>query len=120
MTDANLAKVVAVLKKKRYRVKQPVDPMGIADKKTRNDWIKNKHMKVFNFYKGEKTYEEVDILIDSPVDFKEAIRDARDVDVSGLKLKVISPARLIKMKRASGRDKDLLDIAQIKAVWRLK
>src|SRR3989338_519783 len=55
MTDSNLRKIVAILKKAGYHVKQPVNPMLIADKRTREDWIKNKHMKAFNFYKGEKT-----------------------------------------------------------------
>ncbi len=66
MTDDNLKKAVNILKKKGYRVRQPVDPMGIADKKTRQEWIEKKHMKAFNFYK-EVSFEEVDIIIDSPV-----------------------------------------------------
>ena len=35
MSDINLAKIVKILTKRGYRVKQPVDPMGIADKATR-------------------------------------------------------------------------------------
>lgn len=116
MADENLFKIVNILKKAGYHVKQPVDPVLIADKKTRRDWIKNKNMKAFNFYKGERTYEEVDIIIDSPVDFNEAIKDARELRVSGLILKVISPKRFIKMKKFSGRDKDLQDIKELKLV----
>ncbi|MFH1380554.1 MAG: nucleotidyltransferase family protein, partial [Candidatus Omnitrophota bacterium] len=59
MNDKNLTKVVKILQKKGYRIKQPVDPMGIADKKTRDNWIKAKHMKAFNFYKN-KELKEVD------------------------------------------------------------
>ena len=33
MSDSNLAKIVTILKKQGYRVKQPVDPIMIADKK---------------------------------------------------------------------------------------
>ena len=97
MSDENLLKIVNILKKAGYHVKQPVDPAKLADKKIRKDWIKNKNMKAFNFYKGERTYEEVDIVIDSPVDFKEAIKDALEVKVSGLTLKVISPKNFIKI-----------------------
>jgi len=120
MSDKNLFKIVIILKKAGYHVKQPVDPIMIADKKTRYDWIKNKNMKAFNFYKNENSYEEVDIVIDSPVDFKEAIRDAVRVKVSGLSLKVISPRKFIKMKKYSGRDKDLKDIEEIKLLRNLK
>jgi len=49
MSDENLARIVKVMKKLGFFVKQPVDPMGIADKKPRTDWIRNKNMKVFNF-----------------------------------------------------------------------
>ena len=114
MSDENLLKIVNILKKAGYHVKQPVDPAKLADKKIRKDWIKNKNMKAFNFYKGERTYEEVDIVIDSPVDFKEAIKDALETRVGGLILKVISPENFIKMKKASGRDKDLKDIEELK------
>ena len=120
MSDENLLKIVNILKKAGYHVKQPVDPAKIADKKIRKDWIKNKNMKAFNFYKGERTYEEVDIVIDSPVDFKEAIKDALETRVGGLALKVISPKNFIKMKKASGRDKDLKDIEELKIARSMK
>jgi hypothetical protein len=120
MSDENLLKIVKILKRAGYHIKQPVNPMMIADKKTRQDWIKNKHMKAFNFYKGERTYEEVDIVIDSPVDFKEAIKDAVKVRVGVLNLKVISPKKFIKMKKSAGRDKDLKDIEEIKLARSLK
>src|SRR3989344_3304390 len=71
MSDNNLAKVVQILKRQGYRVKQPVDPMGIANSRIRQDWIKNKHMKAFNFYK-EQEFKEVDIIIDSPVSYEKA------------------------------------------------
>lgn len=116
MTNENLLKIVKILKKAGYRVKQPVDPIMIADKKTREDWIKNKNMKAFNFYKGEKTYEEVDIIIDSPVDFSDAEKDVIKVRVSGLTIKVISQKNFIKMKKSSGREKDLQDIKDLRIV----
>ena len=68
MSNGNFKKVVSILKQKGYHVKQPVDPMGIADEKMRYDWIHNKHMKAFNFYK-EDELKEVDIIIESPVSY---------------------------------------------------
>jgi hypothetical protein len=120
LTDANLRKVVDVLGKAGYKVKQPVDPMKLADEKTRDEWIKKKHMKAFNFYKNERSYEEVDIIIDSPVDFDEAIKRAKKIKIGSLTLPVISAEDLIKMKKAAGREKDLLDIKELKMLMRLK
>lgn len=116
MSDENLRKIVSVLKKAGYHVKQPVDPMLIADKNKRDNWIKNKNMRAFNFYKGLDTYEEVDIVINSPVSFEEVYKSALDVSEKGLRFKVISPRYFVKMKKASGRDKDLDDIKKLKMV----
>ncbi len=120
MKDKNLLKVVNIMKRAGYHVKQPVDPANIADEKKREDWIKNKNMKAFNFYKGERTYEEVDIVIDSPVSYEKAIKKAVKARVGDLILSVISPADFIKMKRISARDKDLRDIEELKLVRGIK
>jgi hypothetical protein len=119
MTDSNLRKIVNILKKAGYRVKQPVDPLLIADKSTREDWIKNKHMKSFNFYKNERSYEEVDIIIDSPINFKQAIKSAKKIKVGKLNITVISPKNLIKMKKVTGRNKDLRDIKELKLISKI-
>ncbi len=112
MSDLNLAKVVNILKKQRYHVKQPVDPIGIADKKTRDNWINNKHMKTFNFYK-DNDFRQVDIIIDSPVSYEQAKEDAILINAGDIKLKVISINKLIKMKRKAGREIDKLDIKEL-------
>jgi len=119
MSDNNLAKVVQILKKKGYGVKQPVDPMEIADEKTRKDWIKNKHMKAFNFYK-EKELKEVDIIIESPISFGEAAKNAVKIKSGDIVLPVISIDNLIKMKKGTGRSIDKLDIEELKKIKKLK
>ncbi len=119
MSDENLSKVVTILKKRGYRVKQPVDPMGIAERKIREDWIKNKHMKAFNFYK-ENEMKEVDIIIDSPVSFKDAEKDAIKVKSDGIVLNIISVKNLIKMKSGTGRPIDRSDIEALKVLKKIK
>ena len=119
MSDENLRKVVGILKKKGYRVKQPVDPMGIADEKTRRDWIENKHMKAFNFYEDEGL-KEVDIIIESPVSFEEARKNVVRVKIDDIFLPVISIDNLIKMKKNTGRGVDQLDIVELRRIKNLK
>lgn len=119
MSDENLAKIVKILKKQGYYVKQPVDPMRIADKKTRENWIKNKHMKAFNFYKKD-SIEEVDLIIDSPVSFKEAIKTTLRINAGNIKIPVISLDNLIKMKKHTGREIDKFDIRQLKKIKEIK
>ncbi|MBL7196906.1 MAG: hypothetical protein ISS47_02270 [Candidatus Omnitrophica bacterium] len=119
MSDNNLAKIVKILIRRGYRVKQPVDPMGIADKKVREKWIKNKHMKAFNFYKEEEL-KEVDIIIESPVTYEKARKDVSRVKIADVILPVISINNLIKMKRNTGRNIDKLDIEELRKIIRLK
>ena len=119
MTDENLRKIVRILKKQGYRVKQPVDPMGIADQKTREDWIKNKHMKAFNFYQGDGL-NEVDLIIDSPISFEQARKTARRIKIDDLVLPVVSVDNLIKMKQNTGRSVDELDIKELKKIKKLR
>ena len=44
------------------------------------------------------------------VDFEEAFKDKEEIDMEGLKLPFISKSNLIKNKKATGREKDKLDI----------
>ncbi|MFH1359607.1 MAG: hypothetical protein ABIJ41_01040 [Candidatus Omnitrophota bacterium] len=117
MSDENLAKIVRILTQKGYRVKQPVDPMGIANTNTRRDWIKNKHMKAFNFYK-EEAFKEVDIIIESPVSFEQAIKSAKRIKCGQLTLWVMSVDHLIKMKKKANRDIDKIDIYELNRIKR--
>lgn len=119
MSDDNLRKIVKILKRYGYRVKQPVDPMKIADEKTRKYWIKNKHMKAFNFYK-EDELKEVDIIIESPVSFVQARKTSIRIKIDDLVLPVISINELIRMKKGTGRTIDKLDIEELKKIKKLK
>ena len=119
MSDDNLKELVTILKNQGYQVKQPVDPIQIADKETRQDWITNKHMKAFNFYKDDEL-KEVDIIIESPISFGQAIKNAEFIIVDDLKLPVISIKDLIKMKSITGRAIDKLDIDELKTIQKLR
>jgi predicted nucleotidyltransferase len=117
MTDKNLRRVVNILKAHGYHVKQPVDPMQISDKKIREDWIKNKHMKAFNFYK-EDEFKEVDIIIKSPMSYNTAKGNIRRIKIDNMILPVIALEDLIKMKIKTGRDLDKIDIKALKTINR--
>ena len=118
MSDDNLKKIVQILKAQGYRVKQPIDPLRIADKSTRENWIKKKHMKAFNFYKDEGL-KEVDIIIESPVTYEKARNDIVRIKMGDLTVPVISISKLVKMKQNTGRAVDKLDIEELTKIKRL-
>lgn len=119
MSDDNLRKAVTILKNNGYHLKQPVDPMGIVDKATREYWINKKHMKAFNFYK-ENGLKEVDIIIDTPVSFEEAKKDILWIKGGNISIPVVSINNLIKMKRNTGRSIDKLDIEELNKIRKLR
>ena len=118
MSHANLLKIVKILKKKGYRIKQPVDPMDILDEKALKDWVKNKNMKAINFYK-EDELKEVDIIIDTPVPFDKAKKNMKHVKGGNIVLPVVSIDDLIKMKRGTGRAIDRWDIEQLRKIKKM-
>jgi hypothetical protein len=93
--------------------------MGIANKDIRADWIKNKNMKAFNFYKV-KEMKEVDIIIDSPVQYEEASKDMVRIRIGNIIMPVISIKKLIKMKKNTGRPADQLDVNILRKIAELK
>lgn len=121
MTDENLSKIITILRRQGYQVRQPVDPMKIADGKTREIWIRQKNMKAFNFYK-DRELKEVDIILDSPVSYEEAAKQKTLLKAGPITIPLISIDHLIKMKRKAGRPIDKLDVAELKQIkrWRGK
>lgn len=112
LSDFNLNKIVKILKKHGYRVKIPVDPIRIADVKTRNEWIKNKHMKALNFYKTAG-FGEVDIVIKTPLSYGLMKKNRILVKIKNLNLPVVSINDLIKMKKNAGRPIDQADLLEL-------
>lgn len=119
MTDENIGKVVDILTDLGFRTKQPVDPAGLARREIRSEWIEKKHMKAFNFYKDGEL-QEVDIVLESPVDFQDAMADAVHLDIDGVNIPVISIAHLIEMKQVTGRPIDRQDIRELRKIQELR
>lgn len=106
-TLANLKKLESLLNKMGLISKLPIDAVSIY--KFRDEYINNRNLLAWNFYNPDNPTDQVDILITHDVsDFK-----SEKFRVGDFEVKVISKNDLIKMKKASGRDKDLLDIKEL-------
>ena len=106
-TLSNLKKIEILLNKMGMISRLPIDAVSVYN--FRDEYIKNRNLIAWNFYNENEPTEQVDILITHDVsDFK-----SEKFRVGELELKVISKDDLIKMKKKSGRDKDLLDIKEL-------
>lgn len=114
LEDKNLGKFLKLLKGWGFRPKVPVDIMDFAKKENRDEWIKNKNMKAFNLVNPEWAISEIDIVIDSPVDYDKAHKRTNKVKLHGVTIPVVSIDDLIKMKEKTDRQQDKADIRYLK------
>jgi hypothetical protein len=106
-TLANLKKVERLLGEMGMVSRLPIDAISIF--KFRDEYIKNRNLIAWNFYNENDPTDQVDILINHDIsDFK-----TEKFLVDNLEFKVISKKDLLKMKKESGRAKDLLDIKEL-------
>jgi hypothetical protein len=116
LEDKNLTKFLGLLKKWGFRPKIPVSIMDFSIKNKREDWIRNRNMKAFNLVNPNWAISEIDIVIDSPVDYKKAAKDMKYIDVNGVLVPTISMRNLILMKKKAGRIQDKEDIKSLKKI----
>ena len=92
----------------------PVDIMDFAKKEMREKWIKNKNMKAFNLRNPQWAMSEIDIVINTPLDYKKASINIKYIKIKDVHVPTISIDDLIKMKQQSNRQQDKTDIKYLK------
>ena len=116
LDNSNLKKFLLLMKKWEFKPKVPVDIMDFANKNNREDWIREKNMKAFNLVNTKWAISEIDIVINTPIDYKKAEKNLRYRVIQGISIPVISIADLIKMKQKSNRIQDKEDIKNLKKI----
>lgn len=114
LEDKNLKKFMSLMKKWCFKPKVPVDIMDFAKKKNRQDWIENKNMKAFNLVNPDWAVSEIDIIIDSPVNYEMAAMNIKYSKFQDIIVPTISEDDLIKMKKVSNRQQDKKDIIYLR------
>ena len=110
LEDSNLKKFLSLMRRWGFKPKVPVDIMDFSDKNKRYDWIKNKNMKAFNLVNPDWAISEINIIIDTPVDYKKAAGNINYIRIDNVAIPTISLKDLIEMKRNTGRRQDKADI----------
>lgn len=114
LEDRNLKRFLCLLKSWRFKPKILVDIMDFAKRDKREDWIRNKNMKTFNLVNPEWAMSEIDIIIDTPVDYKRASENINHIKLQDISIPTISIDDLIKMKKKTGRQQDKADIRYLR------
>jgi len=116
LESENILKLVRKLTQWGYRPKIPVDAKDLADETKRNSWVREKGMKALNFYNETLPIGEIDIVIDSPIPYKELKTRAIKIKLQDEKIPTVSIHDLIELKLRAGRKQDLADVEHLRIV----
>lgn len=119
MSNQNLSDFVNCMEKLGYHPRVPVKASEFIDPTKRKEWKETKGKVVFSFFHLTKSQQEIDIFIDSPIDFEKAYKKKTSVTAKGIKIPLISINDLIKLKRISGRNQDLADVEALERVKKI-
>ena len=75
---------------------------------------KPKNTKVITFFRDE--FELIDVFIENPIDFNKAFKNKKIFKYNKITIPTISLNLLIKMKRKTDRERDLIDIGYLKQI----
>jgi hypothetical protein len=110
----NVSKGLNALLDIGYQMSIPAKPEDFADAEMKEDWRQNKGMITLKLWSDKHQRTPVDIFIYEPFDFTREYAAAATLEVCpGLPARVLSLETLLKMKRAAGRQQDLIDIEEL-------
>jgi hypothetical protein len=72
-------------------------------------------MQVFSFWDSSNTRPTIDIMLEPEVPFEDLWADARVVSIGGHDVRIASIPHQMRMKEATGRERDLADVDRLRA-----
>ena len=120
LDEENLKEFIKAVKALGLRPRVPVSLDDLADVAKRNDWIENKHMKVFTLNNPKDNREQIDIMVVTDIDFEKAYKNKTTVFIGDVKITIAGIKELIELKEIAGRAKDKMDIEELKEIEKIK
>ena len=115
--DQNLRKAVLALKALDYRPRAPVPFEEFLNAEMRRQWSIEKGMRVFSLFSGMHPETEIDLFLESPLDFSSAYARALRLEIApGVLATFACFDDLIDLKEMANRPVDLEDIRQLCAL----
>jgi hypothetical protein len=111
----NILRAFASLADLGYKPLVPIAAEQFANAELRQQWIRDKGMKVLNFFSDRHRETAVDVFVLEPFDFGREYDEALRGEVAPeLEARFVSITALIAMKEAAGRPRDLDDIQHLR------
>ncbi len=113
----NIERAFAALANLGYRPKVPITSSQFANAELRGQWIREKGMRVLQFWSDAHRETPIDVFVEVPFDFPTEIAHAPVKEMSGLgPVAYVTLATLIAMKEVAGRDQDLIDLKHLRSL----
>ena len=116
LEPAPAARTIDVLTGLGFKPRLPVDAAAFADVDTRRSWIEDRGMRVFSLFDPENPLRAVDLFVEHVIEFEELWSASELIEIPGASIRVADIPHLIRLKEMAGRDQDLTDIEQLKAI----
>jgi hypothetical protein len=114
LEEINAVRAMRALSGLGYRPRVPVEIEAFAQADIRQSWIEEKGMIVFQLFNEERLETNIDVFVFDPFPFGEAYRRASRWEVNtDLVAPILDLDRLIAMKEAAARPKDLGDAGEL-------
>jgi hypothetical protein len=95
-----------------YHPRLPVKLSDFADPEQRERWAREKNMVVFPLF-NETTRLTIDLFVQYPIDFAELWDASEVMQLRRSTIRVASLDHLLRMKRETGRPRDLQDVEEL-------
>ena len=119
LTPENLERAIAVFERLRYRPRAPVSLSSFLDPAARASWAREKGMTVFSLSSPDHPATELDLFVESPLDFSAAHARAWHAPVAReLVATFVGYDDLIALKRKADRPQDREDIERLESLRR--
>ncbi|HLF86020.1 MAG TPA: hypothetical protein VI584_02970 [Nitrospiria bacterium] len=112
----NIEKFVEVMKELGFRPKVPVKLEELVSKEMREEWVREKGMKVFSVYDPQNPYFLLDIFVEEPFDFDKVYEERKSIKAGNVRISLVPIKRLIEMKKKAGRPQDIADVHYLKKI----
>ncbi len=111
----NIERAFAALATLGYRPNVPITAKQFADAALRESWVKDKGMRVLQFWSDQHRETPIDVFVTEPFSFEEEYEKALIKPLHDtIQVRFVSIPTLIRMKEAAGRSQDKIDIEHLR------
>jgi hypothetical protein len=109
-------KAIRTLSGLGFRPRAPVAADSFADPVIRKGWMEGKGMRVFSLWDPTTPLREIDLFVESPIEFAELWARSEIVTLSTTSARIASIPDLIFLKSLAGRPEDHQDIEALQQI----